>query len=249
MNIRWTSIAIVALLAACSSEPTESDPVADAATDTGSDATDDTGGADTTPKPDVAPEPDAEADATPDAVVDATEDTGPPPPPPTRPRRRMDLDQLEASMARTTGTAGWVRGNGNSRFEQLSATLGVPDYIRRTAEDLTASVVFSKFLSDAARDVCTTAIRDEAGLEDPAGRVLLRHVEPTDTVVENEAAIRANLAYLLLRFHGVSLEPDDAQIQPWVDLIETVQAEAEDPALAWRTVCVGLLLHPAFVSY
>jgi hypothetical protein len=161
----------------------------------------------------------------------------------------MDLDQLEASLVRATATAGWLRGDGNSRFDDLRATLGVPDYIYRTSEDFSPSVVFQKFISDAARDVCTDAILAEAEMEDPSGRVLLRHVEPNETVAENEAAIRENLSYLLLRFHGVSMLPDDPQVQPWVDLVEAVQAEAEEPGLAWRTVCVGLILHPAFVSY
>ncbi|MFT6398459.1 MAG: hypothetical protein ACJAYU_003217 [Bradymonadia bacterium] len=161
----------------------------------------------------------------------------------------MDLDQLRTSLAQATGTVGWVLVNGNSRFEELAATLGVPDYVLRTAEDLTASVVFEKFLSDAARDVCTYAVEDEIAMEDPAGRVLLHLVEPTAVLPDDEIAIRDNLAYLLLRFHGRAIEPSSPEMDPWLTLITAVQAEAEDPALAWRTVCVGLVMHPAFVSY
>ena len=245
MKMRWMTAAAVGLLTACSSEPNDGDPTPDVpTTDVGHDTAGDTV-ADATP--------DAVEDAEADAVVDtssdadATEDTGPPPPPPTRPRRRMDLDQLRDSIAHATGTSGWVARDGESRFTALRATLGVPDYIRRTSEDLTPSIVFQKFLSDAARDVCTSAVLAEA--DGTAERVLLRYVEPNDTLGTNEAGIRDNLSYLLLRFHGTPIPADDPQLDPWIELVDTVQAEAEEPGLAWRTVCVGLLLHPAFLSY
>lgn len=245
MKMRWLMLAAVGLLTACSSDPNDADPtpdvpVADVDGDTGKDAT-------TTPDVIEDSAPDGDAVAHSDGDAEVVEDTGPPPPPPTRPRRRMDIDQLERSIARATGTAGWVAGNGDSRFASLRATLGVPDYIRRTAEDLTPSVVFQKFISDAARDVCTAAVFAEAS--GTAERVLLRHVEPDDTLATNEDGIRDNLAHLILRFHGRVLASDDPQLDPWLEVVEAVQAEAEEPAVAWRTVCVGLLLHPAFLSY
>ncbi len=248
--IRSIRLALVAFaLAACSSDPSAEPPVEDIAPDVVADAetdiAEDVGTSDvvedTKPPEDTAP--DAEPDVEPDA------DVGPPPEAATRPRRRMDLDQLRISLARATGTSGWVRSNGTDRFEELAATLGVPDYVLRTAEDLTPSVVFEKFLSDAARDVCTQALQAEIATEDLASRVLLHSIEPTALLPGDEAAIRDNLAYLLLRFHGRDIEPESAEMEPWLTLISTVQSGAEDPAIAWRTVCVGLVMHPAFVSY
>ena len=78
---------------------------------------------------------------------------------PWRERRRMDVDQLEASLREVTGGIGWERMNGDGTvrtryFREYADTLGMPDYINSSAEDLSVSLLFQKFLDDAARSAC-----------------------------------------------------------------------------------------------
>jgi len=159
-----------------------------------------------------------------------------------RPRRRMDLDQIRASFVRATGGPGWTG------WDTFSATLGKPDYAVQTHEDLTPSLLFHKFLDDASRSVCDEMVAREPGL--PAEeRVLLHHVEPTDTLVTAPSAVRENLAELVLRFHGTRLATRESRIEPWVRLFDDVTTETGNPVAGWRAVCVALLEHPDFYSY
>ena len=171
----------------------------------------------------------------------------PPPQPGQRDRRRMDVDQLDAAIKQVTGGLYWRVGTTN-QFEALSATLGKPDFIDATNEDLAPSLLFQKFLGDAAASVCT-----ELAEVDPARaegeRTLLVHAGPTDTLGSNPEAVEANLAHLLLRYHGRSLEAGDEQLNAWRWLFESSSHLNNDPVASWRAVCVGLISHPDFYTY
>ena len=75
--------------------------------------------------------------------------------------------------------------------------------------------------------------------------ILMVEAGPEDT---DPTLVRQNAARLLLRFHGRMLAPDAPGIDPWFNLHQTVAA-AESPQTAWRTVCVGLIMHPDFYTY
>jgi hypothetical protein len=71
-----------------------------------------------------------------------------------RPRRRMNLEQLDRAIQQVSGGLMWSERRNNNDvnlFESLSSTLGKPDFIEQTHEDLTPSSLFIKFLDDAAR--------------------------------------------------------------------------------------------------
>lgn len=202
-----------------------------------------------TEEPTAAPEP-AGPVATP---VDATLDDGaegdlkPGPLPGERDRRRMDIDQLDASIRQVTGGIGWTV-DGVNQFEALSATLGKPDYQDSTDEDLAPSLLFQKFLGDAASSVCTElAAVDVSRAEEQ--RALFLHVAPTDTLDSNPDGVEANLSALLLRYHGRTIEPGSDRLDTWRWLFESTTHLTGDPAASWRAVCVGLLMHPDFYSY
>ena len=168
-----------------------------------------------------------------------------------RGRRRMDIDQLDASIQRVTGGIAWTESGAGSDnlFEELSATLGKPNYIDSTQEDLTVSLLFQKFLGDAARSVCSELITQEqsAAAQD---RVLLVHADPETTPSTDTAAIAANLRYLLLRYHGEDLPEGDPRVTPWTWLFESsFHVSDGDTMAAWRAVCVALITHPDFYSY
>lgn len=161
--------------------------------------------------------------------------------PPSRARRRMDLDQLDAAFQRVLGTA-WVENNQN-QLTALAATLGKPDFVERTDEDLTISPLFQKFLDDAARKLCADLLAAERSRPAPA-RIFF-------TAVDVDADSRgpeldAELAYLLLRFHGQPA--DGGALDVWRHLFVNVAAAA-GPSQAWNAVCVALITHPDFVTY
>lgn len=174
---------------------------------------------------------------------------------PYRPRRRMDVDQLDASITRVTGGIAWERGSTN-QFQRYAATLGVPDYAQTTSEDLTVSPLFLKFVDDAARYTCDLLLRRETGEE--ARGVFFVHATVDDRLPGSAAAIDDNFRYLLLRYHGRRVEPGSRQLEPWRDLLSRAAAATLDPddpepeprmADAWEAVCVALINHPDFYTY
>ena len=59
-----------------------------------------------------------------------------------RPRRRMNIDQLQASVLRVSGGINWTERRGRNEvvlFDELSATLGKPDFAETTDEELEAT--------------------------------------------------------------------------------------------------------------
>ena len=64
-----------------------------------------------------------------------------------------------ASMVHITGVE-WMDGNQNL-WDEYSATLGVPNYQETVSEDLSANVIFQKFLQDAATYPCQAWIEHD----------------------------------------------------------------------------------------
>jgi hypothetical protein len=161
---------------------------------------------------------------------------------PSRARKRMNLDQLNAAFTRTSGGITWTERRGGrdaNQFVELSATLGKPDFIQVTTENLEASTLFQKFLDDAARSVCAKMIeRDRSGETEP---LLLTADAMDDT-------IRTNLRSLVYRFHNRSLGPDSPDLEQWVWLFDSVRF-VRDVDAGWNAVCVTLFNHPDFYTY
>jgi hypothetical protein len=168
-----------------------------------------------------------------------------------RARRRMDIDQLDASIRQVTGGIGWVEVRGGKEinlFVELASTLGKPDFVESTVEVTEPSLIFQKFLGNAARSVCDKAIEADRGMSDER-RNLLIHVSFEDVAPEADAAINENLSELLLRFHGREVAPDSAELNAWRWLFDSSMHVADNTGAAWRTVCVGLITHPDFYTY
>ena len=110
-----------------------------------------------------------------------------------RPRRRMNIDQLRTAFEQVSGGISWTERSGRNEvnlFETLSSTLGKPDFAQTTDEELEPTILFQKFLGDAARSVCFKFI--DADLNgsgsgewrtDDWSPTLLVHV-PTDETAE-----------------------------------------------------------------
>lgn len=171
----------------------------------------------------------------------------PPPEDPSRMRKRMDIDQLDAAIKRATGGIGWTK-SGKNQFEALARTLGKPDYVDLTTEDLEPSALFQKFLDDAARMACTALAAQELTVA-PDERVLMVDAGPEDTWKAQPEKVVQNLRYLLLRYHGKALTVASPELEPWRWLYESAEHVTKDPVTAWRTVCIGLITHPGFYTY
>lgn len=172
----------------------------------------------------------------------------PPPEVTARPRRRLNLDQLANAMTQVSGGIGWTERRGNDDvdlFVELAATLGKPDYIQVVSEDLEPSSLFLKFLDDAARSICGKMVRRD--LDDDDSRVLFKYVTPG--AAADGIDVNLNLAYLVRRFHGHAVAPDDSRVQAWRWLYDSVVHVTGEPIDGWNAVCVGLYTHVDFYSY
>jgi len=168
-----------------------------------------------------------------------------------RQRRRLDVDQLDQSIRTVTGGIGWVEVRNNvevNLFVELGPTLGKPDYIAATDEDLDPSAMFQKFLDDAARSVCTELI-DVDPTRAPEARTFFTAAEPTTRYAAEPAKAEENLRQLLLRFHGHQLAAGAPELAPWIWLMRSAEHVTTDQAQVWRLVCVGLFTHPDFYTY
>lgn len=173
-------------------------------------------------------------------------------------RRRLDLDQLDASIRRVSGGIGWTEmrnGQEINLFEDLASTMGKPDFINSTSEDLDPSIIFQKFLGDAARTVCDRVMEREVALAPGQGeRSLFITISPNEDPRQAKDKAEQNIKALMLRFHGRYLGPEDDHAQDprfksWSWLLESSLHTGSSPAHAWRAVCVGMMTHPDFYMY
>jgi hypothetical protein len=162
--------------------------------------------------------------------------------------RRMDVDQLSASIERVTGHA-WTRDDGGEeidRFQELAPTLGAPDYIEVVSDTLSPSLLFQKFLDDAALAVCPRLVQDDWARADGT-RWLIRYVDPTDT--SDSPDMQRTLQDALLRFHGTAVADDSQQLAEWAFLMRSLTEVASEPQTGWESLCVALITHPDFYLY
>jgi hypothetical protein len=159
----------------------------------------------------------------------------------------MDLAQLDAAFRSVSGGLTWVEG-GRNQWEQLAPTLGRPDFLQTTEEDLTPSPLFQKFLDDAARSVCQALITREATAP-MADRVFLVGVDADEPSARLGQRLDENLQRQILRFHGRDVRRGDAgALDGWRWLFLTSE-RIEGPRAAWMGTCVALFEHPDFFTY
>ncbi|MBL8604858.1 MAG: hypothetical protein JNK72_23220 [Myxococcales bacterium] len=182
---------------------------------------------------------------------------------------RINVAQLRASFQSAIGVtwreprrvltaespSGSVEDPDADMLSILSATLGEPNYDQATQESLDPSATFSKLIGDAARKACRDGVTADVA-RGASQRILLRYANPTDTAAGNEAAVRRNLQYLVLRFWARSVETNSAAVSDLLRLFtvaSTVPAQAMLPAGAppdgWRAVCIALATDPQFLTY
>lgn len=179
----------------------------------------------------------------------------------TRSRQRMDINQLDTAFSTVLDGITWtmrVGSNDLNQFTVLSETLGVPDFLDTTFEDLGPTSLFQKFLGDAARKACADRITADLALLGPDGApnanapktpVLFGELGTSDTIANAADRVEQQISALLLRFHGRRIGRGDGSFSEWRWLHESSTQLTGSATQAWQAVCVALLTHPDFYTY
>ena len=156
----------------------------------------------------------------------------------TRQLKRMSVAQVRDSMERITGGIPWGEDDA-SDWDAYAETLGVADYQLRVASDLSPSVMFQKFLDDAAGATCSGWIAAE-------GSAFHSIDDPTSTA---RADVRTNVMGLRWKVQGRDRVGTDPVVDDYEDLFTKVHQRTGSTETAWVTVCVAMFTHPDFYMY
>ena len=158
------------------------------------------------------------------------------PEPMTRVRKRLNVDQLGAALWAASDGLKWAQEGDDDLLETLALTLGKPDYMEVTTENLDSNVLFMKFLEDAAGSVCRQMVeRDQ--------------LQGTDLLLNSDGDDTTHLLNLISKFHSRALSRTHPDVKQWQWLYDSALAISQEPSAAWHTVCVALIRHPDFYSY
>ena len=148
--------------------------------------------------------------------------------------KRMRVAQVRDSMEQITGS---VWRNNNSKWDLYAQSLGVPDYQQRMTEDRSPSVMFQKFLNDAATESCDEwmSASEDMFVVDP-------HSLQTDDVL-------VNIDHLRWLIQGHAKDGNAPILQDYMALHRSVWVRTDSTEEAWHTVCVALFTHPDFWMY
>ena len=148
--------------------------------------------------------------------------------------KRMTVAQIRDSMEQITGTR-W--GGNTSKWDTYSDSLGVPDFQQRMEPDLSPSVIFQKFLNDAAAESCFEWMQDN---------ITMFSVDPLSQSLED---IRGNIDFLRWQIQGHPRGENPPIMNDYLALYQSVYSRTGDPMDAWNTICVGMFTHPDFWMY
>jgi len=192
------------------------------------------------------------ADAT--SVVDVAV-ADPEPTEPGRQVHRMTIAQLARSIPVITGGIEWIEDFGDGPADMLKilySTLGGPDFLLVTEENLDPSLIVAKFVQDAAYRICSMwVLRDRAA--PAAERTLTVHEEWSSL---DTADVDASLRALQLRFFARKMDPADPDDQAAIAALNTLfysAAEGAPPGQettdGWTAVCLAMMTAPEMVLY
>ncbi len=141
----------------------------------------------------------------------------------------------------------------NDSFFGFEVLAGGMDGISVTRPSTTTSATVTLVLENLAARAAEHAVSADFAEPDASKRRLLRLVEP---LTQDDAAIRAQLARLMLVMFGEALEPNDGAVSDAAELFAAALAartsttiDARDVARAWQLTLYALLQDPRFLHY
>lgn len=186
------------------------------------------------PGPDPVPEvlPDITESELGEVIIDRTVA------PSRRQLKRMTVAQARDSMAQISGNIVWGDEE-TSNWDEYADTLGVADYQLRVESDRSASVMFQKFLDDAASATCLEWTMT-------SGSSFFTADDPTSM---SRADVRANIVGLRWQIQGKVRDDSAAIIDDYEALFFKAHERTDSLDLSWQTVCVAMFTHPDFFMY
>ena len=160
-----------------------------------------------------------------------------------RKMKRMTIPQISHAMRRVSGGIEW--GGNSSLWDEYSDILGVPDYQNTQDEDRSPSIMFQKFLNDAATYTCQTWVENEISGES----VLLFEQNFEDTT---RPAVQANIQQFRWQIQGKVIDnssQDQQLLNDYENLFFTVLQRSSSSTEAWTTICIAMFSHPDFFYY
>src|SRR5690606_37814548 len=124
---------------------------------------------------------------------------------------RLSVNQLRLSFPLVAGQTPEGDDISWTQLERYAAALGEPVYADVTIENLDPSLLYAKFMDDAARDVCNQILDNDPTVASAQDRTLYRFVDFGDTFETNPAGVDQNLRYITLRFHGIRVPDDETE--------------------------------------
>ena len=138
-------------------------------------------------------------------------------------------------MEQISGGVRWGGGS-ESDWDAYAATLGVADFQTRTTSDLTPSVLFQKFLDDAAVETCRGWM---SAVDGGFGDLV-------DMTATDRVSVARDVSRLRRHIQGRPADEEVPIIDDYVELFGSVYRRTESQQTSWETVCVAMFTHPDF---
>ena len=152
--------------------------------------------------------------------------------------KRMSIAQARDSMVQISGGVHWGTAD-ESFWDEYAETLGVADYQLRVENDRSPSVMFQKFLDDAATATCM------GWIEAPESTFF--SIEDRASMVRGD--ILANIVALRWQIQGKAKDATLPIIEDYESLFVKAHQRTESTESAWQTVGVAMFTHPDFFMY
>jgi hypothetical protein len=152
--------------------------------------------------------------------------------------KRMTVSQVRDAMEQISGGVRWGDED-DSDWDVYAGTLGVADYQLRVENDRSPSVMFQKFLDDAATSTCLAWLQATGS----------SFYAIDDSSSTDRDDVRSNIVALRWQIQGKERDASVPIIDDYEQLFIRANERTESLDYAWQTVCVAMFTHPDFFMY
>ena len=153
------------------------------------------------------------------------------------------LYQIKDAMIRVSGGIQW--GGNQSLWEEYSDILGVPDYQNSQDEDRSPSIMFQKFLDDAATYTCQNWIEAEK-----SGESELLFVQDDEDI--SRSSVQENIRQFRWQIQGSpfrNTSEDQLLFDDYESLFFMIHQRTSSTTESWTGICIAMFTHPDFFYY